>query len=87
MMTLEAEGILTKSARRLFPNLSTNEVLAELLLERAQKNLIKYQAIARQYEAKYVTDFADFRSLILESELPPESKAGLFRLGTGRHRC
>lgn len=30
----------------LFPNQSLEQVLAELLLERAQKNLIKYQVMA-----------------------------------------
>lgn len=41
------------SARRLFPNLSLDQVMAELLLERAQKNLIRYQSMARQFESKY----------------------------------
>lgn len=77
-MILEAEGILTKSARRLFPNLSTNEVLAELLLERAQRNLIKYQTVARRFEAKHDTNFTDFRRLILEGEPSAEVEQDYF---------
>jgi hypothetical protein len=43
------------SAQRLFPHLNRVQVLMELLLERAQKNLIKYQTLARQFSAKYAT--------------------------------
>lgn len=67
-MTLKTDAMLTDSAKRLFPNLSTNEILAELLLERAQKNLIKYQTIVRQFEAKYDTNFENFRRRIIDSE-------------------
>jgi hypothetical protein len=56
------------SARRLFPNLSLDQVMAELLLERAQKNLIKYRAMAHQFETKYDQDFEAFRQKILHSE-------------------
>ena len=44
---------LELSAQRLFPNLDLDQVLVELLLERAQKNLVKYRVMARQFEAKY----------------------------------
>jgi hypothetical protein len=77
-MTLEADVLLTESAKRLFPNLSTNEVFGELLLERAQRNLIKYQAIARRFETKYDTDFTEFRRLILEGEPSPEVEQDYF---------
>ncbi len=55
------------SAKRLFPDLSVEQVLAELLLERAQKNLVKYRTMARQFEAKYNQDFAAFRAQVLNS--------------------
>ncbi|MFQ6102355.1 MAG: hypothetical protein ACE5OS_14150 [Anaerolineae bacterium] len=67
-MGLSTAATVQASARRLFPNLSLDQVLAELLLERAQKNLIKYRAMARQFEAKYGQDFEVFRQEILGSE-------------------
>lgn len=66
-MNAESEAILKASAERLFPELSQDETLAEPLLERAQKNLIKYQVVARQYEAKYRLNFEAFRLTILAS--------------------
>ena len=66
-MTLSAN--LESSARRLFPNLTPEKALVELLLERAQKNLIRYQAMARQFEAKYGQDFESFRQQVLAREL------------------
>lgn len=56
------------SAQRLFPNASLDQVLAELLLERAQKNLIKYQTMARQFQTKYGQDFETFRQNALRSQ-------------------
>jgi translation initiation factor 2 alpha subunit (eIF-2alpha) len=67
-MSLSAAAVVEASARRLFPNLSLDQVMVELLLERAQKNLIKYQAMARHFEAKYGQDFKTFRQAILCSE-------------------
>ena len=46
-MNASATTILETSARRLFPDLSLDQVLAELLLERTRRNLIKYQTLAR----------------------------------------
>lgn len=66
------------SARHLFPNLSLNQILAELLLERAQKNLIKYQTASHQFKAKYEQDFATFRQMILSSEPPFEMEQDYF---------
>ena len=60
--------MLQASVRRLFPNLDQDQVLAELLLERAQKNLIKYRTLARQFGAKYGQDFETFRQMVLHSE-------------------
>jgi hypothetical protein len=59
---------LESSIQRLFPHKDIDEALAELLLERAQKNLLKYQVIARQFQAKYDQDFEAFRKKILYSE-------------------
>ena len=59
---------LELSAQRLFPNLDLDQVLVELLLERAQKNLVKYRVMARQFEAKYGRDFETWRRMMLESE-------------------
>jgi hypothetical protein len=59
---------LDTSIRRLFPNLSPEEAIAELLFERAQKNLIKYQTMNRQFQAKYQKEFDAFRSIVLSSE-------------------
>jgi hypothetical protein len=59
---------LEGSIQRLFPELDPDEVLAELLLERARKNLIKYRTMARDFEAKYSVDFETFRQRILDSD-------------------
>ena len=77
-MSVNATAILENSARRLFPNLSLDQALAELLLERAQKNLIKYQAMARQFETKYHQDFETFRQRVLESEPTGEMEQDYF---------
>ena len=67
-MDASATSIVETSARRLFPDLSLDQILAELLLERAQKNLIRYKALARQFEARYGQDFETFRQQVLSSE-------------------
>ncbi len=59
---------LQVSVQRLFPDLDPEEALAELLLERARKNLIKYRIMSRQFEAKYNQDFVAFQQRILSSE-------------------
>ncbi len=56
------------SAKRLFPNLQPEQAIVELLLERAQKNLIKYQTAAREFETKYAQNFETFRKQILSSK-------------------
>ena len=66
------------SARRLFPNRDLDEVFTELLLERAQKNLIKYQTLARQFEAKYAQDFESFREKVLRGEPAFETEQDYF---------
>jgi hypothetical protein len=66
------------SARRLFPNLSLEQIMAELLLERAQKNLIKYQAALRQFEAKYPQGFEVLRATINSAEISAEAEQDYF---------
>ena len=60
---------LESSARRLFPNRKPEQAIAELLLEKAQKNLIKYQSMSRQFQGKYKETFDVFRKRMLESKL------------------
>lgn len=67
-MGLSTSAMVQASARQLFPSLELDQVLAELLLERAQKNLIKYRTMAHQFEAKYNQDFETFRQVILRAE-------------------
>lgn len=43
-------------------------MLVELLLERAQKNLVKYRTMARQFKTKYGEDFETWRQTVLDSE-------------------
>jgi hypothetical protein len=69
-MTFTTTSTLESSARRLFPNQSLDHILAELLLERAQKNLIKYQTTARQFHEKYHQEFDTFRQEVLKA--PPK---------------
>jgi len=72
IILLEADMVLNanieSSARRLFPNLTPEQAIVELLLERAQKNLIKYQTMARQFTAKYEMEFESFRQKILSTK-------------------
>ena len=77
-MVANAEVIITESAKRLFPGLSKDEVLASLLFERAQRNLIKYQSQARHYETKYQLPFGDFRQQIAEGEPGEEQEQDYF---------
>jgi hypothetical protein len=74
-MTLE---ILESSTRRLFPNLKPEQAMAELLLERAQKNLIKYQSMAREFESKYGSTFEPFRQKMLASQLDSVAEQDYF---------
>jgi hypothetical protein len=69
---------LQASIQRLFPELDADEVLAELLLERARRNLIKYRTMARDFEAKYNMDFETFRHQTLDSEPALEAEQDYF---------
>jgi hypothetical protein len=66
------------SARRLFPTMSPEQAITKLLLERAQKNLIKYQAIAHQFQTKYDQDFDTFRKLIISTQPSSEQEQDYF---------
>lgn len=66
------------SARRLFPNLSLEQAILELFLERAQKNLIKYQTTARQLQVKYGQSFDTYRQKILSTEPSYEMEQDYF---------
>lgn len=67
-MSISMTAVLETSARRLFPDKTLEQALAQLLLERAQKNLIKYQSMSRQFEIKYNESFQDFRQRVLNSK-------------------
>ena len=77
-MDASSTTILETSARRLFPDLSLDQVLAELLLERTRRNLIKYQTMTRRCEAKYQQPFSTFRRWILSSEPSSEVEQDYF---------
>ncbi len=66
------------SARRLFPNLSLDQAMAELLLERAQKNLIRYQTATRQFEAKYPQGFDAVRAAVAGEDISGEMEQDYF---------
>ncbi len=76
-MTISTET-LQEAARRLFPDLSADRVFAQLLLERAQKNLIRYEASARQYAQKYGKSFEEFREAILSEDAVEEREQDYF---------
>ena len=77
-MDLQLTPELESSARRMFPNLSIEQAFRKLLLERAQKNLIRYQTIAKQFEARYGEDFDTFRQQIINSEPSGEKEQNYF---------
>ena len=78
MTTLSIAPRLEKSIQRLFPDLSMNQVLAELLFERAQKKLIKYRALNRKFSAKYQQPFEKFRQEITSSQPDFEKEQDYF---------
>ncbi len=65
-------------AQRLFPDKGLEQVMAELLLEQAQRKLVKYRSMARQFEAKYGLDFERFRQTVLSTEPGPEIEQDYF---------
>jgi len=69
---------LETSAKRLFPNRKPEQAMAELLLEKAQKNLIKYQSQARQFHEKYAVSFDAFRKKMLAAKLDSKSEQDYF---------
>lgn len=69
---------LESSAKRLFPNRKPEQAIAELLLEKAQKNLIKYQSMARQLQEKYEETFESFRKKMIEAKLNSTAEQDYF---------
>ena len=67
-MTTTTMALLQDSARRLFPDVGFDQVFAQLLLERAQRNLIKYRTTIRDFESKYGVDFPAFRQRVLSDQ-------------------
>jgi hypothetical protein len=53
-------------------------VMAELLLERAQRSLINYQTMAQSFAAKYGQSFETFRQAIINSEPTFEAEQDYF---------
>jgi len=76
-VAIERDAI-TSSAQRLFPNVSLEAVMARLLLEHAQKNLIRYQTMNRQFEGKYGQPFEPFRQHILTATPDFETEQDYF---------
>jgi translation initiation factor 2 alpha subunit (eIF-2alpha) len=75
-MTLNTN--ITSSVRRLFPNLTPEQAMVELLLERAQKNLIKYETMARQFHEKYGVSFAAFRKKAAAGKVSADEEQDYF---------
>jgi len=69
---------LESSAKRLFPSHKPEQAIAELLLEKAQKNLIKYQSMARQFQEKYAVSFDAFRKKMLAAKLDSKAEQDYF---------
>lgn len=59
---------LIESMQRLFPRRDQDDAIAELLLERAQRYLVRYQSNARGFSDKYGLNFDSFREAVLSSE-------------------
>ncbi|WP_423223908.1 hypothetical protein [Candidatus Amarolinea aalborgensis] len=64
-MTIETTAVIQASVRRMFPDTTIDQALAELLLERVQRNLVKYRSMARQFEVRYDQSFDEFRKAVL----------------------
>ncbi len=69
---------LESSAKRLFPNCKPEQAIAELLLEKARKNPIKYQSMARQFQEKYAVSFDSFRKKMLNAKLNSTAEQDYF---------
>lgn len=64
-MTIETTAVIQASVRRMFPDTTIDQALAELLLERVQRNLVKYRSMARLFEARHDQSFDEFRKAVL----------------------
>lgn len=74
----ETRSTVQAVAQRLFPGKGLEQVMAELLLEQAQKKLLKYRSMVRQFEAKYGLGFEGFRQKVLTTEPGPEVEQDYF---------
>lgn len=77
-MTIHTTARIQASVQRLFPNASVDQALVELLLERAQKNLVKYRSMARQFESRYGQSFDQFRTAVLGNPSPAQAEQDYF---------
>ena len=73
--------MIEQSVKRLFPGVRSEHAIKELLLERAQKNLIRYQLMVRKFELKYSVNFELFRQKILSSKPEFEIEQDYFDYG------
>jgi len=69
---------IASSVRRLFPNQTPEQAMVELLLERAQKNLIKYETAARQFQVIYGISFSAFRKKVAAGEVSADEEQDYF---------
>ena len=77
-MAISDTTILAESFERLFPNIDRDVALAQLLLERAQRNLVRYETAARRYVVQYGQDFDQFREMALSSDPDAETEQDYF---------
>lgn len=77
-MTIHTTARIQASVQRLFPNASIDQALAELLLERAQKNLVKYRSMARQFESRYGQSFDQFRAVVVRNPSAAQTEQDYF---------
>jgi hypothetical protein len=55
-----------------------DQVLVELLLERAKKNLVEYRNMDRQFQAKYGGEFETWRQSVPDSDPPFQTEQDYF---------
>ncbi|MCB0058075.1 MAG: hypothetical protein KDE20_24860 [Caldilineaceae bacterium] len=77
-MAISDTATLAESFRRLFPNMDQDEALAQLLLERAQRNLVRYETAARRFGAQYEQEFDQFREMVLSSDVDEKTEQDYF---------
>jgi len=73
-----AMTIVQTSVQHLFPTLSLEQAFAELLLERARKNLIHYRAAAQRLGLKHQQAFVEFQKQIISDTPTFETEQDYF---------